>query len=119
MARSFRTGGAQIATQFQYDPLPLAPFNQGWQTHYLNLVCAPQKSVSLLIAAEAFRRVARHQDYGPHPASNRFGPFRVSYEEDLSEMITEREFLHSNTTRTGPPAPDQLERIVGCGSSAV
>jgi len=119
MARSFRTGGAQIATQFQYDPLPLAPFNQGWQTHYLNLVCAPQKSVSFLIAAEAFRRVPRHQDYGRHPASNRFGPFRVSYEEDLSEMITEREFLHSNTTRSAPPAPDQLERIVGCGSSPV
>ena len=119
MARSFRSGGAQIATQFQYDPLPLAPFNQGWQTHYLNLVCAPQKAMSFLIAAEAFRRLPRLQDYGPYPQSCRFGPFRVSYEEDLSEMVTEREFLYSNTTRTEPPAPDQLRRVDGCGSSPV
>ena len=119
MARSFRSGGAQIATQFQYDPLPLAPFNQGWQTHFLNLVCAPQKAVSFLIAGEAFRRLPRLGDYGRYPASARFGAFRVSYEEDLSEMVTEREFLHSNTARTKPPAPDKLERVVGCGSSPV
>jgi hypothetical protein len=119
MARAFRSGGAQMATQFQYDPLPLAPFNHGWQTHFLNLVCAPQKAVSLLIAAEAFRRLPRLEDYGRYPASTRFGPFRVSYEEDLSEMVTEREFLHSNTTRTEPPAPDKLERIVGCGPSPI
>ena len=119
MARSFRSGGAQIATQFQYDPLPLAPFNQGWQTHFLNLVCAPQKAVSFLIAAEAFRRLPRLENYGRYPASTRFGPFRVSYEEDLSEMATEREFLHSNNTRTEPPAPDKLERIVGCGTSPI
>lgn len=117
MARSFRSGGAQIATQFQYDPLPLAPFNQGWQTHYLNLVCTPQKAISFLIAAEAFRRLPRLEDYGRYPASTRFGPFRVSFEEDLSEMVAAREFLHSNATRTPPPAPDQLERIAGCASS--
>lgn len=117
MARSFRSGGAQIATQFQYDPLPLAPFNQGWRTHFLNLVCAPQKAVSFLIAAEAFRRLPRLEDYGRYPASARFGSFRVSYEEDLSEMVTTNEFLHSNTTRTRPPAPEKLERIVGCGAS--
>jgi hypothetical protein len=119
MARAFRSGGAQIATQFQYDPLPLAPFNQGWQTHYLNLVCTPQKAVSFLIAAEAFRRLPRLQDYGPYPTSSRFGPCRVSYEEDLSELVTERDFFHSNSTRTAPPAPDKLERIIGCGSSSV
>ena len=119
MARAFRGGGAQIATQFQYDPLPLAPFNAGWQTHYLNLVYAPQKTVSFAIAAEAFRRLPRLQDYGRYPDNTRFRPFRVSYEEDLSEMVTEREFLYSNDTLTHPPAPAKLERIVGCGSSPV
>ncbi|MCX6901279.1 MAG: cellulase family glycosylhydrolase [Verrucomicrobia bacterium] len=119
MARAFRSGGAQIATQFQYDPLPVAPFNAGWQTHYLNLVFAPQKAVSFAIAAEAFRRLPRLQDYGRYPENTRFGPFRVSYEEDLSEMVTEREFFYSNDTRTQPPAPEKLERIVGCGSSPV
>lgn len=119
MARAFRSGGAQIATQFQYDPLPVAPFNAGWQTHYLNLVFAPQKAVSFAIAAEAFRQLPRLQDYGHYPENTRFGPFRVNYEDDLSEMVTEREFLYSNDTRTQPPAPAKLERIVGCGSSPV
>ena len=50
MARAFRSGGAQIATQFQYDPLPLAYCNYGWQTHYLNLVFAPGKTISFAIA---------------------------------------------------------------------
>ncbi|MCX7046188.1 MAG: cellulase family glycosylhydrolase [Candidatus Sumerlaeota bacterium] len=117
MARAFRGGGAQIAAQFQYDPLPLAAFNKGWQTHYLNLVYAPGKAISFLIAAEAFRRLPRHGDYGRYPQSARFAPFRVSYEEDLSEMIAEREFFHSNTTRSEPPAPDKLTRVIGCGSS--
>lgn len=119
MARAFRSGGAQIAAQFQYDPLPVAPNNAGWQTHYLNLVYAPQKAVSFAIAAEAFRRLPRLQDYGRYPGNTRFGPFRVSFEEDLSEMVTERDFFHSNDTRTQPPTPAKLERIVGCGSSPV
>jgi hypothetical protein len=117
MARSFRSGGAQIATQFQYDPLPLAPYNQGWQTHFLNLVGCPQKAVSFLIASEAFHALPRLQDYGPYPESCRFGAGRVSYEEDLSEWVTDDAFLYSNSTRTTPPHPESLQRIVGCGDS--
>ncbi len=117
MARSFRTGGAQIATQFQYDPLPLAPYNVCWQTHYLNLVYAPNKAVSFIIACEAFHTLPRGESYGAYPESNRFGAFRVSYEERLSEMASGRAFMYSNDTKTMPPAPDRLERVVGCGSS--
>ncbi|MCC6038124.1 MAG: glycoside hydrolase family 5 protein [Armatimonadetes bacterium] len=119
MARAFRSGGAQIAAQFQYDVLPLAPFNINWQTHYLNLVYTPNKAVSFIIAAEAFRRLPRLKTYGRYPENTRFGPFRVSYEEDLSEMVTEREFFYSNDTKTKPPSPEKLERIVGCGSSPI
>jgi len=119
MARAFRSGGAQIAAQFQYDVLPLAPFNINWQTHYLNLVYTPNKAVSFVIAAEAFRRLPRLKTYGRYPENTRFGPFRVSYEEDLSEMVTEREFFYSNDTKTKPPSPEKLERIIGCGSSPI
>ncbi len=119
MARAFKSGGAQIAAQFQYDVLPLAPFNINWQTHYLNLVYTPNKAVSFIIAAEAFRRLPRLKTYGRYPESTRFGPFRVSYEEDLSEMVTEREFFYSNDTKTKPTTPEKLERIIGCGSSFV
>jgi len=119
MARTFRSGGAQWATMFSYDPLPLATSNTEYQTHYLNLVYTPNKAISLLIAGEAFRRLPRGESYGSYPENTRFGPFRVSYEEDLSEMVTAREFLYSNDTRTQPPAPESLERVVGCGSSPV
>ena len=123
MARAFRSGGAQIATQFQYDPLPLAPSNVGWQTHYLNLVYTPRKAVSFIIAGEAFRRLPRHKLYGAYPENTRFSndgaQFRVSFEEDLSELVGERVFMYSNTTGTEPPAAQRLERIAGCGSSPV
>ncbi len=119
MARAFRSGGAQIATQFQYDPLPLAAFNYGWQTHYLNLAYAPAKTMSFAIAAEVFRttpRLARFPEY-PHNAT--FGPFTICYEKDLSEMVSDETFLYANDTDTAPPAPDKLTRIAGVGSSPV
>jgi hypothetical protein len=119
MARTFRAGGAQSATMFSYDSLPLAASNTEYQTHYLNLVYTPNKAISLLIAGEAFRRLPRGESYGRYPENTRFGPFRVSYEEDLSEMVTETELLYSNDTQTEPPHPELLERVVGCGSSPV
>ena len=86
MARSFRAGGAQIATQFQYDPLPLARYNQGWQTHFLNLVCAPQKAVSFVIAGGSIsppaapaglRSLSRQFAVRSLPRQLRGGPERV------------------------------------------
>lgn len=119
IARSFRSGGCQIATQFQYDPLPVAYTNVNWQTHYLNLVCAPGKAVSFMIASEAFHRLPRGEDYGKYPESAQFGPFRVNHAQGLSELVTAQEFLYSNTTSTQPPQPERLERIAGCGSSPI
>ncbi len=127
MARAFRCGGVQFAAQFQYDPLPLAPFNKGWQTHYLNLVYAPGKTLSFMVAAEAFHRLPRLGEQRRYPANNVFGvlrpglppEFRVSYEEDLSEYVSEMAFLYSNTTRTSPPVREKLERIAGRGSSPI
>lgn len=117
MARAFRMGGIQVATQFQYDPLCVAAGNPNWQTHFLNLVYAPNKTLSFAIAAEAFRSLPRGGDYGKYPNNTRFGACRVSFAEDLSEFVTATEFLYSNTTATVPPAPEKLTRIAGCGSS--
>jgi len=119
MARTFRTAGAQFAAMFTYDPLPTAPTNIEFQTHYLNLVYTPNKAVSLIIAAEVFRCLPRLKSYGKYPENTKFGPFRVDYEQDVSEMITEHAFLYSNNTATEPPTPGMLQRIVGCGSSPV
>lgn len=119
MVRAFRSVGAQFAAMFAYDMLATAPYNLGWQTHYLNLVYTPRKAVSAVIAAEAMRRLPRLRSYGPYPRNTRFGDFRVSYEENLSELVTSDVFMHAGTTRTAPPHPERLRRIVGYGSSPV
>ena len=119
MARALRRAGTQIAAQFQYDPLPLAPSNIDWQTHFLNLVCAPSRGMSFLVAAEAYRRLPRLPQLDGYPANVRFGPFRVSFEDDLSELATEKELFYSNDTSTAPPSRESLERIAGYGSSEV
>ncbi len=119
MARTFRSGGVQFAAMFTYDPLPIASSNIEFQTHYLNLVYTPKKAVSFVIAAQAFHNLPRLKSYGKYPENTSFGLFRVNYEQNLSEMATEGEFMYSNDTKTSPPKPQMLERIAGCGSSPV
>jgi hypothetical protein len=103
MARTFRKAGMQFATQFAYDPMYIAPFNTEYQTHYLNLAYAPQKAIGMKIAAEVFRRVPRHKDYGAYPGNTRFEGVRVSYAEDLAEFVSAERFFYSGTTATQPP----------------
>lgn len=119
MARVFRSGGVQLAAMFAYDMLETSSRNLGWQTHYLNLVYTPRKAMSSVIAAEAMRRLPRNETYGPYPRNTTFGPFRVSYEDNSSEMVTEDTFLYAGTTRTRPKDASRLRRVAGYGSSTV
>lgn len=117
MAKSFREAGIQFAAQFSYDPMFMAHANTEYQTHYMNLAYTPRKALSLMIAAEAFRSMPPGQKSGSYPADTLFGHFRVSYVNDLSEMVSREQFIHSNHTRSVPPHPEQLQRIAGAGSS--
>jgi hypothetical protein len=119
MARTYRSVGAQFATMFAYDMLQTAPFNLGWQTHYLNLVHTPRKAVSAVIAAEVMRRLPAYRSYGRYPDNLKFGDFRVSYEEDLSELNADEVFMNAGATDSLPRNPRALKRIVGLDSSAV
>ncbi|MCB9082510.1 MAG: hypothetical protein H6555_12450 [Lewinellaceae bacterium] len=119
MARSFRTAGIQVATHFAYDPTFLGPFNTEYNTHYMNLVYAPQKALSLKIAAAVFHQVPRYQSYGAYPANLSFGDFRVSYEQDLAELVNSEQFFYTNHTTTRPPAPERLQEVAGWGLSPV
>ena len=119
MARAFRGVGAQFVAMFSYDMLDTAPYNLGWQTHFLNLVYSPRKAVSAMIAAEAMRELPRFLHYGEYPDNRHFGPFCVSYEEDTSELVTNEKFFHANATHTQPPKPAALQRVIGLGSSPV
>src|SRR5579871_3496002 len=119
MARTFRAGGIQFAAMFSYDMLATAPFNLGWQLHCLNMVYTPQKAVSAIIAGEVMRNLPRLGFYGAYPKNTRFGDFRVSYEENLSEMRSRTAFLYSNDTPSAPVSLTSLRKIVGYGSSPV
>src|SRR5690606_35985059 len=119
MARSFRTAGIQWATHFSYDPTYIAYANTEYSTHFMNLVYAPRKALSLKLASEVFHNIPMHADFGVYPDNARFGPFHVSYEKDLAEMVTEEKFIYTNDTETSPPAPGQLSEIAGFGSSPV
>jgi hypothetical protein len=119
MVRTFRSVGAQSAAMFSYDMLATAPYNLGWQTHCLNMVYTPQKAASAIIASQVMRRIPRMTPVAPYPANTRFGDFRVSYEDNLSELVSTDMFCYSNNTRSMPPAPEKLRRIVGFGSSPV
>jgi hypothetical protein len=117
MARTFRSVGAQFAAMFAYDMLRTAPYNLGWQTHFLNLAHTPRKALSAVIAAEAMRRLPRMQSYGSYPDNLRFGDFRVSYPEDLSELNAADAYMNAGDTHTSPRSPKSLTRIAGVGSS--
>jgi hypothetical protein len=119
MARSFKTAGFQWATQFAYDPMATAYGNTEYQTHYLNLAYTPSKAISLLIAANVFRRVPKGKNYGAYPADSLFDVFRVSYRNNLSEMNSDTAFYYSNTTSTNPKITSKLKHIAGVGSSPI
>ena len=119
MARTYRSVGAQFASMFAYDMLETAPFNLGWQTHFLNLVHSPRKAMSAVIAAEAMRRLPRFKAYGRYPDDVRFGDFRVSYEDDSSELVASDAYMNAGPTQTPPRDPKSLTRIAGVGASPV
>jgi hypothetical protein len=119
MARSFRQAGIQWAAHFAYDPTYMAYANTEYNTHFMNLAYAPQKALSLKLASEVFHNIPIYKDYGRYPTNSRFDAFRVSYEEDLAEMVTERKFIYTNNTTSRPPVPDKLEEIAGFANSPV
>ena len=68
---------------------------------------------------QRFRQTPRGASYGAYPETERFGPFRVSYAEDRSEMVTDTAFFYSNGSAAYPPAPAALRHVAGVGTSAV
>lgn len=119
MARSFREAGLQIATHFAYDPTYSAYANTEYGTHYMNLLYTPQKALSLKIAAEVFRKTALNKNYGGYPFDTLFGPFHISYTNDLAEMITDEQFFYTNHTNSKIRNAEKLKEIAGYGNSNI
>lgn len=119
MARSFRTAGIQIAAHFAYDPTYLAYANTEYNTHYMNLVYAPQKALSLMIASEVFHQVPLYKVYKKYPKNTSFDNFEISYEEDLATYNAPEKFLYTNTNNLNPISENSLQQIAGFGNSNV
>jgi hypothetical protein len=119
IARSFREAGMQFAEMFSYDPVQIAWSNTEYPTHFVNLLYAPSKAVSLMIAAKGFRDLPRMKSFGNFPENVRFGDFHVSYEDDLSELNSATEFIYSNSTVSVPTNARSLKHVGGCGSSSI
>ena len=119
MARSFRQAGIQWAAHFSYDPTFMAYANTEYNTHYMNLVYAPQKALSLKLASEVFHTIPMYKDFGSYPDNATFSAFHVSYEKDLAEMITEKKFIYTNNTTSIPTSSDKLEEVSGFANSPV
>jgi hypothetical protein len=112
IALSFKEAGMHWVTQFAYDPYAIAASNTEYQTHFLNLVYAPQKALGFKIAGELFRN-PQYQKRQPAKGVT------ISYRDDLSELATDRLFYHTNHTRTQPENLQTLQSIAGYGSSPV
>lgn len=116
MARSFRTAGFQWATQFAYDPMATAYANTEYQTHYLNLAYTPAKAISLLIASKVFHLHNRLDSLG---GDKTFGPFKIDYHHELSEMNSNEHFYYTSSTSSKVLNIKKLKHIAGVGSSPI
>jgi hypothetical protein len=119
MARSFREAGMQWASMFCYDPSFLAAYNTEYNTHYVNLLYTPQKAIGLMIAANVFRTLKTNQKFPSYPENTSFNGFRISYENNLSELNNGKKFYYSNSTDSKPKDIKKLQHIAGYGSSVI
>jgi len=119
MARSFREAGFQFAAQFAYSPMNVGFANIEYRAHYLSLPWAPKKSMGMVLAKEVFHNVPLGKSYGRYPDNTAFDAFRVSYEDDVAEMLTDEKFIYTSTTNSLPTHPEKLKQVAGTGNSAI
>lgn len=119
MARKFRHFGAQIACQFQYDTIATAAHNTDWVTHYLNWMYTPSKTVSFMVAGEAFRTLPRGSSFAYNEQEMVFDKFAVSYPHNISIMSRNGKLYHSSSLKDYMPLklPVKIDEITAVGSS--
>lgn len=117
MVREFVRGGCQFIAMFSYDMLRTASKNLGWDVQFTNMVYTPRKAVASMISAEIVRRWTPGAPNKYYPANNRFGDFRLSYEENLALLNSEDMYYHSASVTDCPKDITSLRHIAGVGSS--
>lgn len=119
MAISFKEAGMQWVTMFAYDPLAIASSNTEYQTHFLNLIYAPQKALGFKIAGELFRNPQYKRDRENEKKQFDIKGVNISYKEDLSELVTNEMFFYTNNTSSKPENASSLKSIAGYGTSPI
>lgn len=119
MARRWRSMGAQIACQFQYDSAATAQLNNDWGAHFFNYEATPAKAVAFYAASKAFAQIPRGMQY-PKPTDNEvFSRTAVSFEHQQVLRVTKNDvnYAHSITDWSPLRLPDSPQRIMGRGNS--
>ncbi len=119
MARRWRSMGAQIACQFQYDSSVTAEYNTDWDVHYFNYEVTPAKAVAFEVASESFASIPRGTVY-PTPSDNEiFYGTAVSFQHQQVLRVTEDEVYHAHEIGSWIPfeLPSSPKKIMGRGNS--
>lgn len=118
IARHWRELGVQAACQFQYDSRMTADRNFDWPTHYLNLIHAPHRFASFMIAGETFRSLARGVKIDPKKEDLIFPPTAVSWKENAAYLAKPGLFMQAHPSKWKPfEFPKEPRRILGTGST--
>ncbi len=118
-AKSFRARGIQMASQFQYDLLPLASSNLSWRTHYLNLVYTPARALAFVIGGEIMRNTPRGTPYGLEKGVISLPRGYVDGNSGAAVFAAPDRYLSVGTVSREPPDAARLAHVGGCGSSPV
>ncbi|HEY5137914.1 MAG TPA: hypothetical protein VIJ25_01145, partial [Methylococcales bacterium] len=119
MARRWRSMGAQICCQFQYDSAVTAQYNTDWDAHYFNYETTPAKAVAFKIAAETFAAIPRETQY-PTPADNEiFYGTALSFEHKQTLRVTDDQVFYAHSIKDWTPIklPVAPKLIMGRGDS--
>ena len=119
MARRWRSMGAQIACQFQYDSAITAPYNTDWGCHYFNYEITPAKAVAFNVTSKTFAAVPRNVQY-PTPTDNEiFFGTAVSFEHQQVLRVADNEVYYAHSLKDWIPfkLPESPKLIVGRGNS--
>lgn len=118
-AKSFRARGIQMASQFQYDLLPLASSNLSWRTHYLNLVYTPARALAFAIGGEIMRHTPRGTPYGLEGGVISLPNGFIDSNSGAAVYAADDRYLSVGTVSRAPTDAARLAHVGGCGSSPV
>lgn len=118
-AKSFRARGIPMASQFQYDLLPLASSNLSWRTHYLNLVYTPARALAFAIGGEIMRNTPRGTPYGLEKGVIALPDGFIDGNSGAAVYDAPDRYLSVGAVSRAPQDAARLAHVGGCGSSPV